>query len=381
MTHLGSSSGSPLLPGDTIGIVGGGQLGQMMALSAKEMGFRVGVLDPTEDCPASQVADWAIVAPYGDAAAIRELARRSDVLTYEFENVSASVLDELGDSVSIPQGTEVLKHSQNRIDEKNFLSGIGVPVAPYRAVDRAGELESAIAQIGFPCVLKTATGGYDGKGQQVIKDQDDLPKAIELAESGPCILEGWVPFAKEVSALVTADGRGEAVVFPIAENEHVNGILHTTTAPARINEEAAKAARSIALKIATSLDTAGTMAIEMFVEQDGRVLVNEMAPRPHNSGHYTIEACSLSQFDAHIRAIAGWPVPEPDLLESAVMVNVLGQHLDGTCALIADHPDWSFHYYGKATPAPGRKMGHITVLTDDADATLEQIEQTGVWNE
>ncbi len=368
-----------LLPGSTIGIVGGGQLGQMMTLSAKRMGFRVGVLDPTENCPAAQVADFQISAEYSDSEAIAELARRSDVLTYEFENVDAEVLDRLGGATVLPQGTKALRVSQNRFVEKEFLRELGVPVAPYRLVDEPRALRQAVLDMGYPCVLKTIHGGYDGKGQVVLHGDEDMGDAQELAVRQPCVLEKWIPFTKEISVLVAADTDGDVAVFPFAENEHRGGILHTTTAPARVSEDTATAARAAAVAIVSDLDMAGTLAVEMFVNEDGSIVVNEIAPRPHNSGHYTIEACSLSQFDAHIRAVVGWPIPEPTLCRQALMVNILGEHLDGSYGLIADHPDWAFHYYGKVVPAVGRKMGHITVLTDDIDAAAKDVRACGIW--
>ncbi|WP_288239895.1 5-(carboxyamino)imidazole ribonucleotide synthase [uncultured Bifidobacterium sp.] len=373
-----------LMPGATIGIVGGGQLGRMMALSAKYMGFRVGVLDPTPDCPTAQVGDFQIVAAYDDKAAIRELAAKSDVLTYEFENVDADALDEVRGSgegqCAVPQGTDLLRVTQNRIAEKSFINRHGIETAPWRAVNSRADLDAALAELGYPAVLKTCEGGYDGHGQIVLRSDGDLDKVWPDDGFPQAILEGFVDFAFEASILVSGDGE-RYVTFPIVRNVHRNNILHMTIAPAEVPAEVADRAHELALTLAEGFKLAGTLAIELFVTADGRVLVNELAPRPHNSGHYTIEACSIDQFDAHIRGIAGWPLAQPRLLSPAVMVNVLGQHVAPTRALIGEHPEWNVHDYGKAQVKHDRKMGHITVLTDDTAATVEALESTGCWDD
>ena len=369
-----------LMPGATIGIVGGGQLGRMMALSAKYMGFRVGVLDPTPDCPTAQVGDFQIVAAYDDKAAIRELAERSDVLTYEFENVDADALDEVRGETAVPQGTDLLRVTQNRIAEKTFINEHGIETAPWRAVSDRASLEAALKEIGYPAVLKTCEGGYDGHGQIVLRDPADLERVWADDGFPPAILEGFVDFAFEASILVSGDGERYAT-FPIVRNVHRNNILHLTIAPAEVPQTVADRAHELAMTLAAGFRLAGTLAIELFVTTDGRVIVNELAPRPHNSGHYTIEACSIDQFDAHIRGIAGWPLPEPKLLSPAVMANVLGQHVEPTRALVGEHPEWNVHDYGKAAVKHDRKMGHITVLTDDTAATVAALEATGCWDD
>lgn len=377
-----------LMPGSTIGIVGGGQLGQMMALRAKYMGFRVGVLDPTPDCPAAQVGDWQIEADYDDTDAIRQLAERSDVLTYEFENVDADALDAVSDIVEIPQGTDLLRVTQDRIQEKTFINKHGIGTAPWRPVNDMDDLRAAVAEIGLPAVLKTTRGGYDGHGQFVLRDDADIDRVAQVrpwaGDFAPSILEGFVDFAYEASILVSGNGE-QYVTYPVVRNIHRNNILHITIAPAEeaadLSSPLAQAARDLALRLASGFQLAGTLAIELFVLRDGRVLVNELAPRPHNSGHYTIEACSIDQFEAHVRGIVGWPLPEPRLLSPAVMVNVLGQHVAPTRALIATHPEWFTHDYGKAEVKHDRKMGHITVLTDDPAAEAARLEATGCWDD
>ena len=371
---------SRLMPGSTIGIVGGGQLGRMMALSAKYMGFRIGVLDPTPDCPTAQVGDFQIVADDDDKAAIRELAEKSDVLTYEFENVDADALDEVRGEVAVPQGTDLLRVTQNRIAEKTFINRHGIETAPWRAVNSRADLVAALGELGYPAVLKTCEGGYDGHGQIVLHGEDDLARVWPDDDFPPAILEGFVDFAFEASILVSGDGE-HYVTFPIVHNIHCNNILHLTIAPADVPASVEARAHELARTLAGGFELAGTLAIELFVTKDDRVIVNELAPRPHNSGHYTIEACSIDQFDAHIRGIAGWPIPQPKLLSPAVMVNVLGQHVAPTRALIGEHPEWNVHDYGKAAVKHDRKMGHITVLTDDTAATVKALESTGCWDD
>ena len=376
--------------GATVGIVGGGQLGRMMAISARYMGLKVGVLDPTDDCPTGQVADFQIVADYDDQEAIRQLAQHSDVLTYEFENVDADALDQVSDLVAIPQGTDLLRVTQHRIREKTFINQHGIETAPWKQVDSRFDLEAALSEIGYPAVLKTATGGYDGHGQLVIKSEDDLEQLDKLqpwaghrtsADSfPPCVLEGFVDFDFEASILVSGNGR-DYVTFPLVRNDHRNNILHMTIAPAQMPETVAKEARKLALTLAEGFRLAGTLAIELFVTKNGRVLVNELAPRPHNSGHYTIEACSISQYDAHIRGIIGWDLEQPRLLSPAVMVNILGQHVAATQKLAPSHPEWNVHDYGKAQIKTNRKMGHITVLTEDTGRTVQELEATGCWDD
>jgi 5-(carboxyamino)imidazole ribonucleotide synthase len=370
----------PLLPGQMIGIVGGGQLGRMMALSAREMGFRVGVLDPTVDCPAAQVADWHLLAEYDDLEALKELATRSQVLTYEFENVDVETLMQVQDLVEIPQGTDLLAITQDRLLEKSFLEENNIVIAPYATIVSPTDIQDAIDGIGYPCVLKTTRGGYDGKGQFVLYSTSDVAASMPLLREGTCVLEAWIPYEKEISVLVSGNGQGGYTVFPVVENIHRNNILHETIAPARVEEEVIAEAQRIALVIAESVDLAGTLAVEMFLTNDGGIYVNELAPRPHNSGHYSIEACSMSQFDAHIRGICGWPLAKVDLLSEAVMVNILGNEIYETMDIISDKPDWHFHYYGKAEAKKDRKMGHITILTEDTFETLEEIYQTNIWD-
>ncbi|MEK3889739.1 5-(carboxyamino)imidazole ribonucleotide synthase [Bacillus sp. FSL K6-3431] len=366
-------------PGQIIGIIGGGQLGRMMTLSAKEAGFHVVVLEPAPDSPAGQIADEQIVAAYDDRIALAELAKKSDVITYEFENIDFGALDWLTKKAYIPQGSELIKITQDRILEKQSLTDAGVEVAPYAVIRSVVDLEEKIKSIGLPSVLKTSRGGYDGKGQFVLKELADMEEAIKLLSHGPCVLEAWIPFNKEISVVMTRSVNGELSCFPIGENIHVNNILHETIVPARISVDVEKNVYLLATKIANHLNLVGTLAVELFLTEAGKLYVNELAPRPHNSGHYTIEACSISQFGQHIRAVCGWPLQDPTLLKPAIMINVLGQHVDGVRKEVLKRPNWSIHFYGKKEAKHNRKMGHVTILTESVDATLQELDESGVW--
>ncbi|OTA46309.1 5-(carboxyamino)imidazole ribonucleotide synthase [Limosilactobacillus reuteri] len=366
--------------GSTIGIIGGGQLGQMMALDAKQTGMKVIILDPTPNCPAGQVADEQIVAPYADTKAIEKLTDKADVLTYEFENVDLNALEDVQDRVYLPQGTNLLYTTKNRLREKNFLRQAGVKTAPFMAVHTSAELKDAVKKIGYPAVLKTSEGGYDGHGQEVLHNKDDLDKCASILATGDCILEGWVPFNRECSVMVGRNEDGEITAFPVSENIHHDEILHLSIVPARISSELQQKAQKIAVQIAQAINLRGILGVEMFVTDDGEIYINELAPRPHNSGHYSIEACNFSQFAIHNRAICNWPLPQVELLKPVVMVNVLGQHVNGVRQQIQKKADWHFHDYGKAEVRHNRKMGHVTILTDDIEATLAEIDNTGIWS-
>lgn len=365
--------------GSTIGIIGGGQLGQMMALDAKQTGMKVIILDPTPHCPAGQVADEQIVAPYADTKAIEKLADKADVLTYEFENVDLNALEDVQDRVYLPQGTNLLYTTKNRLREKNFLRQAGVKTAPFMAVHTSAELKDAVKKIGYPAVLKTSEGGYDGHGQEVLRNKDDLDKCAPILATGDCILEGWVPFNRECSVMVGRNEDGEITAFPVSENIHHDEILHLSIVPARISSELQQKAQKIAVQIAQAINLRGILGVEMFVTDNGEIYINELAPRPHNSGHYSIEACNFSQFAIHNRAICNWPLPQVELLKPVVMVNVLGQHVNGVRQQIQKKANWHFHDYGKAEVRHNRKMGHVTILTDDTEATLAEIDNTGIW--
>ncbi|PSL25546.1 5-(carboxyamino)imidazole ribonucleotide synthase [Planomicrobium soli] len=370
-----------ILPGQTIGIIGGGQLGRMMALAAKEAGFKIAVLDPAMDSPTGQVADIQIVAPFNDFHALEELAEVSDVITYEFENIDATGLEQLAETSYVPQGAELIRVTQNRIYEKQAIAEAGVPIANYIEATSYEEFKEKSNQLNFPFVVKTATGGYDGKGQQTITSVEELPLAEPLFQSGACVAEAFVHFTKEISVIIQRNVHGEMTVLPVGENIHKDHILHKTIVPARIEPRTLEQAKEAARKIASHLNMVGTLAVEMFVLEEGDIIVNELAPRPHNSGHYSIEGTNISQFHQHIRAICGWPLREPKLWSDTVMVNVLGEHVAPLASRIAHYPNWSIHLYGKEEAKHKRKMGHITILTDDLDQTLKEIDESGIWPE
>jgi 5-(carboxyamino)imidazole ribonucleotide synthase len=361
-------------PGSNIGILGGGQLGRMIVIAGRNMGYRFNTLDPTPDSPCGQVADRQLLAPFSDVNAAKELAALSDVITYEFENVDSDVASILETTSYVPQGSGLLKITQNRIREKTTLQSFGVPVAPFKVIETEKDIYSATERLGLPCIMKTATGGYDGKGQWVIRSKDNINVAIEAwNKSGmDMIIEQFIPFSKELSVIVARNVQGQTKTFPAAENVHINNILHQSIVPARITNEQTIQAETIALKIAESLQVVGLIAIEMFLTNDGKIIVNELAPRPHNSGHYSMDACITSQFEQHIRAICGLPLGDTTLLSPIIMVNILGQHVSKVLDKIDQLPPTAkIHLYGKKESVENRKMGHINFL----GATLEQVNQ------
>jgi 5-(carboxyamino)imidazole ribonucleotide synthase len=370
-----------ILPGQTIGIIGGGQLGRMMAISAKEMGFFVAVLDPTPNSPCGQVADIEITANYDDLEAIKELASVSDVITYEFENIDYEALTWLEENANLPQGSRLLKITQDRGTEKSAIQEIGLRVAPFQLVENQEQLAEAVELIGFPSVLKTCRGGYDGKGQFVLKQKEDISLAGKLLAAGRCILEAWVPFQKEVSVIVTRNIAGEVKAFPVAENIHVENILHQSIVPARISEIRETKAKEMAMKLASEFQLVGTLAVEMFVTEDGEIYINELAPRPHNSGHYSIDACETSQFEQHVRSVCNWPLGETTLLRPVVMTNILGEHVQPLLEKVSQLSSVKVHLYGKAEAKVKRKMGHVTVLGQTVEEALKKSDSLQIWND
>lgn len=369
-------------PGATIGILGGGQLGRMIALAGRAMGYRFVTMDPTADAPCGQVADRQIIASYDDVEAAMQLASVSDVISYEFENVDARVAEVLESKSYVPQGSRLLRITQNRIREKTAIQELGIPVAPFRVVASLAELEQAVRELGLPAVMKTATGGYDGKGQWVLRSEEELAEAFAaLAKAGTeLIVEQFVPFQMELSVIAARNPDGELAVFPTAENIHRENILHLTIVPARVAEEVRVRAESIARTIVEKLDVTGLLAIEMFLTADGQLYVNELAPRPHNSGHYTMDACVTSQFEQHVRAVCNLPLGETGLLSPVVMVNILGEHLQPVLDKIDALPrSAKLHLYGKAESKPKRKMGHLNVLAPTVEEALDQIKQLEIW--
>ncbi len=362
----------------TIGIFGGGQLGRMLAMSARTIGYRSVSLDPGEDCPASQVTDLHITAQYDDLDAARELAERSDVVTYEFENVDATAIEVISELKPVYPSSSVLRVCQDREIEKSKMRELEIEVPEFRVVRSCEEAVEAVRQIELPVVMKTTRWGYDGKGQSVVRDEGDAGSAfgdLGGSQNAPVIVEGFVDFEMEVSVVCARNLSGEMRAFPVSENVHVGGILDTSIVPARCSDAVKNEAVRIAMRIAEGLDVVGLIAVEMFVTRDGSILVNELAPRPHNSGHWTIEGCETSQFEQLARIMVGMPMGDVGLRSPTVMVNLLGDVWESTDGA----PDWSavlgmprthLHLYGKSGYRIGRKMGHITVTGETVEEAL-----------
>lgn len=350
-----------LPPGSTIGIFGGGQLGRMTAMAAARLGYKCHIYAPESDIPASQVSAATTRAPYDDAAALEAFARSVDVVTLEFENIPVEAVNSVATITAVHPGAGVLEICQDRIREKSFLNGIGIGTAPWAEVTDIESLRAAEAKIGRPAVLKSARLGYDGKGQAALRDGDDAAGILASVGAESCILEGFVDFALEVSVMVARGQDGETATWPAVENRHVNHILDTTIAPADISVAVAAKAGKIARHIAGEIGLIGVMGVEMFVTRDEDVLVNEMAPRPHNSGHWTIDACPASQFEQLARIVCGLPLGSTDRHSDAEMKNLIGDEADAWPEILAE-PGAYLHLYGKAESRPGRKMGHVTRL-------------------
>jgi 5-(carboxyamino)imidazole ribonucleotide synthase len=347
--------------GSTIGIIGGGQLGRMLAMAAARLGYRTVVLEPQADCPAAQVANRQITAAYDDSAALAELAAASSVITYEFENVPVAAASALATKVPVYPPARALEVAQDRVSEKTFLNGIGIATADFRPVDNDGELTAALKAFGGSGILKTRRMGYDGKGQRVFRNMEagGFAGTCEAMGNVPLILESFVPFAREISVIAARGLDGAVAAYDPAENVHRKGILHTSTLPAAIRPETAAAAQAAASKILSALDYVGVIGVEFFVLPDGSLLANEIAPRVHNSGHWTEAACIVSQFEQHIRAVAGLPLGDPKRHFDCVMENLIGDDVLRVAELLAE-PDLMLHLYGKAEARAGRKMGHFT---------------------
>lgn len=352
----------PLPPNCTIGLVGGGQLGRMSALAAARLGYRCHILTREVDSPAAQVSHAVTISDYEDPASLRAFAAAVDVISFEFENVSAKGLDLLASLKPVRPAPCVLRISQDRVAEKTFLNQAGVATASWAPVAGLEDLRAAVATIGLPAVLKTTRLGYDGKGQRILRDPSEIEPAFAALEPKPLILEGFVDFACEISVVIARGADGGVSAFDAVENRHRGHILDVTLAPARIAPEIATAARAIACRVVNALELVGLLAVEMFVDTEGRVLVNEIAPRPHNSGHWTIDACPASQFELHIRSIAGLPLPPAVRHSDAVMKNLVGPDAVALWPAILAMPGLIPHLYGKAEARPGRKMGHVTRL-------------------
>jgi len=363
-----------------IGIIGGGQLGKMMILEAKKMGFYVTILDPTRKCPAHSIADQHLVADFDDRDAIRELAEKSDLITYEFEHIDAEVLKELeAEEYKIYPTARSLEIIQNKYHQKTVLKEDQIAVADFIKVRNPADIKEAAQEFGFPLMLKSCTGGYDGKGNALIESQDEVETAFQELGAGkvPLMAEKYVPFKKEISIIAARALNGELEVYPVGENDHRDNILYETKVPAQISAELGKKAEEFAREVLKVFEGIGIFCVEMFVTEDDQLLVNEIAPRPHNSGHYTIEGCVTSQFEQHVRAITGLPLGDTSLLRPTVMRNILGTGKEGKALIVGldqalEVVGLKVHIYQKTISRPGRKMGHLTVTADQLDLAAER---------
>ena len=372
-----------LLPGSTLGMLGGGQLGRMFTIAARNLGYKVIVLEPDTGSPAGQLANQHIVAAYDDEAALEQLGNQCDVITTEFENIPADVLRKLTKYCPVFPSAEAVEKAQDRIIEKEFILSCGLLPVPYGVINTNSDIANAVKELSFPAILKTARFGYDGKGQQTIDSADDVKAAFKAINQVSCVLEQRIDLDCEISVILGRNQQGETQCFPVAENIHKEGILYQTLAPARITDDLATAAQAAAKRMADKLDYVGVMAVEFFVTKEGELLINEMAPRTHNSGHYTLDACITSQFEQQVRMVCGLPFGDSRLLSPVVMTNMLGD-LWGKDS----QPHWDkllessaskLHLYGKAEARVGRKMGHFSTLSESLDDA--QVEAEKVFNQ
>jgi 5-(carboxyamino)imidazole ribonucleotide synthase len=367
---------TPVLPGATVGVLGSGQLGRMFAIAARRMGYRVHTFSPDADTPTGQVADLEVIAPYDDLDAVRRFAAAVSVVTFEFENVPAPTAAAAAQYAPVRPKGEVLHTTQHRIREKAFLASAGLPLTPFRTVTTSGELACAVADLGCPSILKTADFGYDGKGQVRVTSPEQAEFAWSSIGRVPAVLEAYIAFEREVSVVAARGADGAYADWGVIENLHQNHILDISISPAPVSDRVARQAREIARAVLEKLDVVGVLCVEFFVEPSGRLLINELAPRPHNSGHLTFDANVTSQFEQQLRAVCGLPLGSTELLRPGAMANLLGDlwaNGEPNWLACCAHPDVKLHLYGKLAPRPGRKMGHLTALADQPAVALERV--------
>ena len=363
-----------ILPGATLGMLGGGQLGRMFTTAAQTMGYKVIVLDPDKNSPAGIIADQHICSAYTDEAALTELAQHCAAITTEFENIPASTLAFLEKRTVVHPSSSALANTQNRNTEKNFIRAQGIATVPFVRITHRDDFADISTQIKFPAILKVATFGYDGKGQIVCEDLQAAYEAFEALGQKECVLEQRIDLEREISVVLARGEDGQITAFPVAENVHINGILHSTTVPSAAAETQQHAAIEMASKIADGLDYVGTMAVEFFVSKQGEIIANEIAPRPHNSGHYTLDACRTSQFEQQVRMLCGLPAGSSKLISPVVMINLLGDVWGNSQPgwdKLLNKPDIKLHLYGKREARAGRKMGHFNVLADTPELAMQ----------
>lgn len=366
----------PILPGSTVGVLGSGQLGRMFAIAARRMGYRVHTFSPDADTPTGQIADVEVIAPYDDLEAVRRFAQAVRVVTFEFENVPAPAAEEAARHAPVRPAGAVLHTTQHRIREKTFLAKAGLPHTPFRTVESDHDLECAVRDLGCPSILKTAGFGYDGKGQARVTSPEQAQAAWASISRAPAVLEQFVNFEREVSVVAARGADGAFSDWGVIENRHVNHILDISISPAEVSPKVAQEARELARAVLEALEVVGVLCVEFFVEPGGRLLINELAPRPHNSGHLTFDASLTSQFEQQLRAVCGLPLGSTEMLRPSAMANLLGDLWSG------GEPDWAaacaipgvkLHLYGKSEPRPGRKMGHLTALAGDRETALKTV--------
>ncbi len=366
----------PVLPGATVGVLGSGQLGRMFAIAARRMGYRVHTFSPDADTPTGQVADREVIAPYDDLDAVRRFASAVSVVTFEFENVPAPTARAAAEHAPVRPKGEVLHITQHRIREKTFLTGAGLPLTPFRTVLSSDDLARAVADLGCPSILKTADFGYDGKGQVRVTSPAQAESAWSSIGKAPAVLEAFISFEREVSVVAARGIDGAYTDWGVIENRHRDHILDISIAPAAVSGAVEREAREITRAVLEALDVVGVLCVEFFVEPGGRLRINELAPRPHNSGHLTFDASLTSQFEQQLRAVCGLPLGSTDLLRPAAMANLLGdvwKHGEPDWRAALAHPNVKLHLYGKLAPRAGRKMGHLTALASDSSSALDLV--------
>lgn len=368
-----------ILPGATLGMLGGGQLGRMFTTAAQTMGYKVIVLDPDTNSPAGIIADQHICAKYDDESTLINLANACEAITTEFENIPATTLAFLESKTVVHPSSSALAKTQNRIVEKEFIASLGIPVAPFLAIRSESDIDDIKDKIQFPAILKLANFGYDGKGQVVCQSPDDVKQAFENLEQAECVLEQRINLEREVSTVLARSQIGDITNFPVAENVHINGILHSTAVPSVITEQQTETVIEMADKIAEGLDYVGTMAVEFFVSKEGDILANEIAPRPHNSGHFTLDACETSQFEQQVRMLCNLPSGNCKLASPVVMINILGDiwgNFEPNWIELLSIPNNKLHLYGKLQARVGRKMGHFNVLAPSTEQAMDIAEHS-----
>jgi len=366
----------PILPGASIGVLGSGQLGRMFAIAARRMGYRVHTYSPDLDTPTGQIDDLEVVASYDDLDSVASFARRVSVVTFEFENVPAPTAQAAASCAPVRPSGAILHTTQQRIREKAFLKSAGLPMTPYREVHTPQDLDEAVAELGLPAVLKTAAFGYDGKGQFLIRSRDQLAEAWSAIGRQEAVLEAFIDFEREISVVAARGEDGQFVHYGAIENQHCRHILDLSIAPARVSPQVASEAVEIARCVLERLGVVGVLCVEFFVTRDGKLLINELAPRPHNSGHLTVDACVTSQFEQQLRAVCGFPLGSTAMHRPAAMANILGDQWSNgepDWRAACSFPDVKLHLYGKLEPRPGRKMGHMTALNHNAEEAYRTV--------